>query len=412
MWHNTNLSSYFFVPVQKRRFWDFCGVFPPSSVFIQWIWGSGHEKSTIFGGISVLLARNGLHLVSRVKPIDGAEGFTGASCAQRVGSLPAAYSSGGVGVGGANGMETPNGARSGSAGTGPRLAPPSSRGTPPVKNIMATSLMKASSAFCPTGYIANTSASAASSSSNSTSSSSAAAAASNSKAKSSTLVPVPCSGNGNCSMGECSCFPGWFGHACDQATAVGPCPNRCSGRGICDATTGHCICEPGFVGADCSTMSATRIASDAAACSNLCGDLGTGSHGKCVGGSCVCAPGYTGVACTLRTCPNECSNSLLETRGECIDGRCICHAGFGGSDCSVQCPNSCSGHGACHSEDRTSNGSVGVSIRCVIYFAWYSVSVSVCVCVCVAIIASCTTSNQKKVCVLSIRLSSSRIINF
>ena len=23
----------------------------------QWIWGSGHEKSTIFGGISVLLAR-------------------------------------------------------------------------------------------------------------------------------------------------------------------------------------------------------------------------------------------------------------------------------------------------------------------------------------------------------------------
>ena len=49
-----------------------------------------------------------------------------------------------------------------------------------------------------------------------------------------TAPSAPCSGNGNCSMGECSCFRGWYGRACDQATASGPCPNRCSGRGICD----------------------------------------------------------------------------------------------------------------------------------------------------------------------------------
>lgn len=33
-----------------------------------------------------------------------------------------------------------------------------------------------------------------------------------------------------------------------------PCPNNCSGSGICDLTKGACECDAGFVGTDCSQL--------------------------------------------------------------------------------------------------------------------------------------------------------------
>lgn len=31
-----------------------------------------------------------------------------------------------------------------------------------------------------------------------------------------------------------------------------PCPNDCSGNGVCDLRSGACVCNTGFAGADCS----------------------------------------------------------------------------------------------------------------------------------------------------------------
>jgi hypothetical protein len=77
-----------------------------------------------------------------------------------------------------------------------------------------------------------------------------------------------CSSKGTCSKatGECQCFPGYEGAACQRTT----CPNGCSGHGTCvlidveadvhgkeyrswDAQkTQKCICDGGYTGPDCN----------------------------------------------------------------------------------------------------------------------------------------------------------------
>jgi hypothetical protein len=83
---------------------------------------------------------------------------------------------------------------------------------------------------------------------------------------------MECSNKGTCdrSIGECVCYEGYSGVACQRAS----CPNSCSGNGICkskkqlasndnsntyvlwdkDITMG-CQCDPGFFGPDCSLRS-------------------------------------------------------------------------------------------------------------------------------------------------------------
>jgi hypothetical protein len=48
--------------------------------------------------------------------------------------------------------------------------------------------------------------------------------------------------------GNCSCFYGWGGYACESII----CPSNCSNRGGCN--NGTCICNPGYFGSNCSDV--------------------------------------------------------------------------------------------------------------------------------------------------------------
>lgn len=86
---------------------------------------------------------------------------------------------------------------------------------------------------------------------------------------------MECSNKGTCDRktGECSCYDGYDGVACQRASCPGY-PNSCSGHGVCksikqlayednanvyklwdkDVTMG-CECDKGYFGADCSLRS-------------------------------------------------------------------------------------------------------------------------------------------------------------
>ena len=86
---------------------------------------------------------------------------------------------------------------------------------------------------------------------------------------------MECSNKGTCDRktGECSCYDGYDGVACNRASCPGY-PNSCSGHGVCksikqlayndywnvyklwdkDVTMG-CECDKGYFGADCSLRS-------------------------------------------------------------------------------------------------------------------------------------------------------------
>jgi hypothetical protein len=144
-----------------------------------------------------------------------------------------------------------------------------------------------------------------------------------------------CSNAGVCDRktGECVCFPGFTGRACDRNA----CPNDCSGHGTCQAQkrffTDHgedvsdttnvaytaawdaskifgCKCELGYRGPDCSLVECPSSADPQG------GPDGNGflsgttieyrdcsGRGKCDynSGLCQCFAGYTGEACESQT---------------------------------------------------------------------------------------------------------------
>ena len=183
--------------------------------------------------------------------------------------------------------------------------------------------------------------------------------------------PESCSGHGVCESetGTCHCETSWSGLACDESTL--PCPNDCSGHGACSHLDGHCSCDSTWCGISC--------ASPCVPCPNRCS-----GHGKCstVTSKCFCDPSWGGIDCrlTMEKCPENCNeNGKCEaSTGKCYcdegwhglacdrcgkDGRgkkganntCICDTSWTGSNCdepSLACPTAklgipCTGHGVC-----------------------------------------------------------------
>jgi EGF-like domain len=125
---------------------------------------------------------------------------------------------------------------------------------------------------------------------------------------------IECAGRGACDRGtgECKCFAGYTGDACQRTT----CPNDCSGHGTCMSL--QTLVEEGSAGA----LAYTAF------------DAGM-QYG------CKCDAGFRGHDCSLMECPSgpdplggaggaegrDCSS-----RGECdyTTGSCKCHKGFGG----------------------------------------------------------------------------------
>lgn len=184
-----------------------------------------------------------------------------------------------------------------------------------------------------------------------------------------------CSGHGECYLGQCQCETGWYGTLCGIDTVIGPCPNGCSGHGVCEVEgehNGQCSCYSGYSGVDCNKLTVSRLEELTDICVHSCGSKALNSHGQCVAGECVCyspwhgnwcnensqSPEFRAVSSALMdgqivssatpTCPNDCSvSSTGVANGFCSNGACVCRAGYGGLDCSIECPNQCSQRGTC-----------------------------------------------------------------
>jgi len=112
-----------------------------------------------------------------------------------------------------------------------------------------------------------------------------------------------CAGRGLCNRGtgECECFEGYSGKACQRTT----CPNDCSGHGTCEY-----IEELGFYSVhgdyfDGSADAYKSFGDEAVTFSNQDWD----NH-KTMG--CVCDPKWTDLDCSRRMCPK--GNDVLNTR--------------------------------------------------------------------------------------------------
>jgi hypothetical protein len=147
--------------------------------------------------------------------------------------------------------------------------------------------------------------------------------------------PENCSGHGVCDgeRGKCDCDPSWGGVACVDPAL--PCPNECCDHGDCDTRTGACACEVDWAGIDCcKRVSPCPVAvppverdgspgaaavPETAAGSSAAGLVCSGAdHGMCdlETGECRCRRAWHGDVCGLPKCG---------AHGEMVeDGSCRC----------------------------------------------------------------------------------------
>ena len=111
---------------------------------------------------------------------------------------------------------------------------------------------------------------------------------------------------------KCPTFDAWVGKAYaenEARTAV-----ECSHKGVCDRSTGQCECYEGYEGHACQRMACTNGCSGHGACNSIGSIYDKFTSVQRMSGNytsweatrasgCVCDAGYTGAACEMKLCP-------------------------------------------------------------------------------------------------------------
>ncbi|XP_027134621.1 stabilin-1 isoform X2 [Larimichthys crocea] len=132
-----------------------------------------------------------------------------------------------------------------------------------------------------------------------------------------------------------SCCPGYYGHECFKCP--GDVGSWCSNHGQCqdgNEGNGECRCFEGFHGTACEDCEPGRYGVN---CSSKC----VCDHGKCEdglagSGKCVCYKGWKGASCSVEIKDDACGG-VCDENANCITGpkgtapACVCVAGYEGN---------------------------------------------------------------------------------
>uniref|UniRef100_A0A8C3ACP1 Stabilin 1 n=1 Tax=Cyclopterus lumpus TaxID=8103 RepID=A0A8C3ACP1_CYCLU len=132
-----------------------------------------------------------------------------------------------------------------------------------------------------------------------------------------------------------SCCPGYYGHECFKCP--GGVGSWCSNHGECqdgNHGNGECRCFEGFHGTACEDCEPGRYGVN---CSSKC----VCNHGKCEdglarSGRCVCYKGWKGASCSIEIKDDACGG-VCDENANCITGpkgtaaACVCVAGYEGN---------------------------------------------------------------------------------